>query len=54
MIVKDRFEGDLQRFAGLAVRMGAVDARVVDAKNVVVQDWVRLKCQYGVGIMANH
>jgi predicted metal-binding protein len=49
VICKDQFEEDLERFAKLAVRMGAVDAKVIEAKDVVVQDWVRLKCQYGCG-----
>lgn len=44
-----RFEGDLKNFAKLAIEMGAVEAKVIDAKNVIVGDWVRLKCQYGCG-----
>jgi predicted metal-binding protein len=45
-VVRDeQFEKDLKNFAKLAIRMGAVDAKVIDAKNVIVQDWVRLKCQ---------
>lgn len=40
---------DLRQFAELAVQMGAVDAKVIDPKSVVVKDWVRLKCQYGCG-----
>jgi predicted metal-binding protein len=49
MISKAKFEKDLETFAKLAVEMGAVEAKVVDAKNVVVRNWVRLKCQYGCG-----
>jgi predicted metal-binding protein len=49
MISKVKFERDLGTFAKLAVEMGAVEAKVIDAKNVVVRDWVRLKCQYGCG-----
>jgi len=44
-----RSEGDLKRFAKLAIRMGALEAKVIDPKNVTVRDWVRLKCQYGCG-----
>jgi len=40
---------DLKQFVKLAVRMGALDAKVIDPKNIVVKDWVRLKCQYGCG-----
>jgi predicted metal-binding protein len=40
---------DLKRFAELAVRMGATEAKLIDPKDIVVKDWVRLKCQYGYG-----
>jgi predicted metal-binding protein len=30
-----------------AVSMGATRAKIIDAKTVVVANWVRLKCQYG-------
>lgn len=33
----------------LAVSMGAFEAKVIDAKSIVIRDWVRLKCQYGCG-----
>jgi len=33
----------------LALKTGALDAKLIDAKNIVVADWVRLKCQYGCG-----
>jgi len=49
VISEEQFEEELKHFAELAVRMGAVDAKVIDAKNVIVEDWVRLKCQYGCG-----
>jgi len=29
--------------------MGALEAKVVDAKSIVTAAWVRLKCQYGCG-----
>jgi predicted metal-binding protein len=48
-VSEKQVEEDLKHFTRLAVRMGAVDAKVIDAKNVIVQDWVRLKCQYGCG-----
>jgi predicted metal-binding protein len=46
---RKRLDEDLKQFAELAVRMGAVDAKAIDPKNIVVKDWVRLKCQYGCG-----
>jgi len=49
IISKEQIESDLNHFAKLAVRMGAIDAKAIDAQNVVVKDWVRLKCQYGCG-----
>jgi len=48
-ISEAKFEDDLKNFAKLAVEMGAVEAEVIDAKNVIVGDWVRLKCQFGCG-----
>ena len=30
-----------------AFKIGAVDAKIIKANEVVVRDWVRLKCQYG-------
>jgi predicted metal-binding protein len=44
-----RLDEDLKQIAELAVQMGAVDAKPIDPKNIVVKDWVRLKCQYGCG-----
>lgn len=38
---------DLERFCRLAVEFGAAEAKPVKADDVVVSDWVRLKCQYG-------
>jgi len=48
-ISEEQFEEDLKHFAKLAVKMGAVDAKPIDAKNVFAEEWVRLKCQYGCG-----
>lgn len=33
----------------IAVKLGATEAKVIKASDVVVRDWVRLKCQYGCG-----
>ncbi len=33
----------------LALKMGALEAKLIDAKSIVVRDWVRLKCQFGCG-----
>ncbi len=33
----------------LALSMGGVEAKLIDAKDIVVADWVRLKCQFGCG-----
>ena len=38
---------DLTRFCGLAVKLGAVDAKVIRADQVVVKNWVRWKCHFG-------
>jgi len=40
---------NLSNLVNLALTIGAADAKLIQAKDVVVQDWVRLKCQYGCG-----
>ena len=40
-------EKELSRLQKLALEFGALDAKLISADNVVVGDWVRLKCQYG-------
>jgi len=48
-ISEEQLEENLKNFAKLAVKMGAINAKPIDTKNVFVKDWVRLKCQYGCG-----
>jgi predicted metal-binding protein len=43
-----RLDHDLRRFT-VTLRMGALEAKVIDPKSVVVRSWVRLRCQYGCG-----
>jgi len=43
LAVQDRLN-DLSR---LAIKLGAADARPIKADDIVISDWVRLKCQYG-------
>ncbi len=38
---------DLKELCRLATEMGAVDVRVIQARDVVVCDWVRWKCRFG-------
>jgi predicted metal-binding protein len=33
----------------LAIKLGAADAKLIKAGDIIVSDWVRLKCQYGCG-----
>jgi len=40
---------ELAPFCDIAVKLGAKDAKVISACNVFVEDWVRLKCQFGCG-----
>ena len=40
---------ELSHFCDVAVKLGAKDAKVISARNVFVEDWVRLKCQFGCG-----
>ncbi len=42
-------KGKLDCYAEKAKSMGASRAGIVDAKNVVAENWVRLKCRYGCG-----
>jgi len=37
----------LCRFCDLAVELGAVDAKIIRADQIVVKEWVRWKCHFG-------
>ncbi len=39
----------LEGFCRKAIKLGATKAKIIKAEEVVVADWVRLKCQYGCG-----
>ena len=38
---------DIERFIARARKLGADDARLIDAASIVTAAWVRLKCQFG-------
>ncbi len=38
---------DLGKLCKIAIELGAREAKAIKAEDVVVADWVRLKCQYG-------
>jgi len=40
---------NIVNLVNLALSMGALEAKLMDVKDIVVRDWVRLKCQYGCG-----
>jgi predicted metal-binding protein len=40
-------EENLQRFSDLAISMGAVDAKIIKADQIVVKKWVSWKCHFG-------
>lgn len=40
---------NLQAYVNAALSKGITNAKIIDAKTVVVGHWVRLKCQYGCG-----
>ncbi|MEM0024693.1 MAG: DUF2284 domain-containing protein [Thermofilaceae archaeon] len=46
---KVKLERDLEELRRLAVKLGAEDARPIQALAVVVRDWVRWKCRFGCG-----
>jgi predicted metal-binding protein len=35
------------KFCELAVELGAVDAKIIEANQIVVKNWVRWKCRFG-------
>ena len=39
----------LEDFCSKAIELGATKAKIIKAEDVIVADWVRLKCQYGCG-----
>ncbi len=39
----------LEDFCRKAIELGAAKAKIIKAEDVIVADWVRLKCQYGCG-----
>jgi len=40
---------DLTKYCQKALALGAAEAKIIAAKDVVTANWVRLKCQYGCG-----
>ncbi len=40
---------EFDKYIKKAKSMGITKAKIIDPKSVVVDDWVRLKCQYGCG-----
>ncbi len=42
-------EEDLERLCNLSVKFGASEAKPIKTEDIVVRNWVRLKCQYGCG-----
>ncbi|MBO3800355.1 MAG: DUF2284 domain-containing protein [Candidatus Brockarchaeota archaeon] len=37
----------LEELCQKAIKLGAAEAKIIKANDIVVRDWVRLKCQYG-------
>jgi len=46
---KGIFAKNLNDLVNIALSIGTLEAKLIDAKDIVVRDWVRLKCQYGCG-----
>jgi predicted metal-binding protein len=40
---------ELERFVERACELGALEAKIIPARNVVTASWVRFKCQFGCG-----
>jgi predicted metal-binding protein len=47
MVKGDKKMQSYEKYIEIARAVGVLDAKIVDTKNVVVGNWVRLKCQYG-------
>lgn len=39
-----------KKYVDLAKKSGAIWVKIIDPKNVVTSEWVRVKCQYGCGM----
>jgi len=39
----------LRKYVNKALSMGITNAKIIDTSNIVMANWVRLKCQYGCG-----
>jgi len=46
---RERLRRDLEKLRIEALKLGAEEAIPIEAKLIVVRDWVRLKCRYGCG-----
>jgi predicted metal-binding protein len=40
---------ELRKYVKRALSMGMTKAKIISSSNVVVKNWVRIKCQYGCG-----
>jgi len=44
---------ELNKFIELSKTLGATDAKLIKSSDIIVRDWVRIKCQYGCGGYGN-
>lgn len=42
--------GKLEELCSKATESGVAKVKIIKAEDVMVADWVRLKCQYGCGV----
>ena len=40
-------QDELNKFLDFAIQLGASDGKIIKASDIIVGDWVRIKCQYG-------
>ncbi len=45
----EKIFGDLEMLCSKARELGASDARPIEARKIVVKNWVRFKCWFGCG-----
>jgi predicted metal-binding protein len=44
-----KFMVDLENLPSRALKLGARESKIIFAREIIVKDWVRLKCKYGCG-----
>lgn len=49
-----RIQNDLKKFCEIALKLGAFAAKPILTSDIIVDDWIRLKCKFGCGGYNEH